>query len=221
MTERAATPSAPMPERRRALESARSAFRRTGAQRAGAAPTLASLHREIQALTEQVRALGCLAFTDSLTGLGNRRSWDQLLSHELARARRSGEPLSVALLDIDDFKEFNDAHGHQAGDRLLVGLAAAWRSKLRDVDVLCRWGGDEFAVLLPDCPLERADAVIGRLAAAAPNGRTCAAGTVCWDGREAEDALLGRADQALYDAKCLRRPGGDGKPAAMPVPAAF
>jgi diguanylate cyclase (GGDEF)-like protein len=97
-----------------------------------------------------VRALARLALTDSLTGLGNRRTWDQQLSHELARARRSNEPLSVALLDLDDFKAFNDDHGHQAGGRVLIGVASAWGSELRDVAVLCRWGGDKFAALLPN-----------------------------------------------------------------------
>ena len=84
--------------------------------------------RETETLTREVRALARLALTDSLTGLGNRRTWDQQLSHELARARRSNEPLSVALLDLDDFKAFNDDHGHQAGDRLLIGVASAWGS---------------------------------------------------------------------------------------------
>jgi diguanylate cyclase (GGDEF)-like protein len=111
-----------------------------------------------------VRALARLALTDALTGLGHRRTWDQQLSHELARARRSNEPLSVALLDLDDFKAFNDDHGHQAGDRLLIGVTSAWGSELRDVDVLCRWGGDKFAALLRD----PADAVIARLAARTP-----------------------------------------------------
>jgi len=77
--------------------------------------------------------------------LANRRGWDEQLDRELARAQRSGDPVSVALLDLNDFKAFNDAHGHQAGDRLLVEAAAAWQVRLRDVDLLCRWGGDEFA----------------------------------------------------------------------------
>src|SRR5215211_8419539 len=71
--------------------------------------------------------------TEPLTGLANRRGWDEQLARELARARRSGEPLSVALLDVDDFKAFNDAHGHQPGDRLLLEAAAAWNGQLRDV----------------------------------------------------------------------------------------
>lgn len=116
---------------------------------------MVALVREIEALSEQVRVLARLARSDPLTGLANRRGWDEQLARELARARRSGEALSVALLDLDDFKALNDAHGHQAGDRLLLEAAAAWYGQLRDVDILCRWGGDEFAVLLPACPEPR------------------------------------------------------------------
>ena len=76
---------------------------------------VASLLREIAALTEEVRALARLARTDPLTGLANRRAWDEQLARELARAQRSGAAVSVALLDLDEFKSFNDAHGHQAG----------------------------------------------------------------------------------------------------------
>src|SRR6185436_11043137 len=101
---------------------------------------VAALLREVAALTEQVGELGRQARTDALTGLANRRGWDEQLDRELAQASRSGRPVSVALLDLDDFKRYNDAHGHQAGDRLLVAAAAAWEGQLRDGDVLCRWG---------------------------------------------------------------------------------
>jgi diguanylate cyclase len=171
-----------------------------GAQRAGADPRLASLRREIKKRAEQLHGLARRSPTDSLTGLGNRRGWDEQLSRELARARRSGEPLSIAVLDLDGFQAFNDSHGHQAGDRLLVAVAAAWGSELREVDMLCRWGGDEFAALLPNCPRDKADAVIARLAAATPQEQSCAAGVACWDGWETDDALICRAAQALYNA---------------------
>jgi diguanylate cyclase len=164
-----------------------------------------SLLREIAALTEEVRALAQLARTDPLTGLANRRGWDEQLARELARARRSGATVSVALLDLDDFKCFNDAHGHQAGDRLLVEAAAAWRSQLRDIDVLCRWGGDEFALLCPDCPESEALQVIARLGPATPSLQSCAAGVAAWDGRETLHDLIGRADMALLEEKRVRR----------------
>jgi diguanylate cyclase (GGDEF)-like protein len=211
MAVRAGTVLARMAKRRRALEAARRAFRLAPAQheRAKPDPMLAALRR----------GLARLALRDFLTGLGNRRDWDEQLSHELARARRSGEPLSVALLDLDGFKSFNDAHGHQAGDRLLIGAAAAWGNELREVDVLCRCGGDAFAALLPNCPRDQVDAVIARLVAATPSQQPCAAGAASWDGWETAHALLRRADQGLYNAKRVRQRDGNGRPAGTPRPA--
>lgn len=169
---------------------------------------VASLLAEIDALTVQVRALARLARTDPLTGLANRRGWDEQLSRELARAQRSQTAVSVALLDIDDFKGFNDAHGHQAGDRLLVEAAAAWRGQLRDIDVLCRWGGDEFAILLPGCCECQAKEVIARLGSATPSHQSCAAGIAAWYARETADELLRRADTALLVEKHVRAASG-------------
>jgi diguanylate cyclase (GGDEF)-like protein len=194
-------------------------FRWLRARRASSDPVVARLVREIEALSEEVRVLALLARTDPLTGLANRRGWDEQLARELARAGRSGEALSVALLDFDDFKAFNDAHGHQAGDRLLLEAAAVWSGQLRDVDILCRWGGDEFAVLLPACPRAQADEVIARLRAATPRQQCCAAGVAGWDGCETSEGLLGRADNALFDAKGVRRRSIGGSPANPTVPA--
>src|SRR5687767_15639664 len=122
-----------MPSRRRALDAVRS----SRAQRAKAninslPPTgeLDSLTEQVRSLTKEVRVLATLARTDGLTGLPNRRAWDEQLARELARAKRHDAPLSVAMLDLDRFKAFNDAHGHQAGDLLLVETAAAWRAEL-------------------------------------------------------------------------------------------
>src|ERR687898_592536 len=86
---------------------------------------VAALRRQNAALMEEVGELTRQARTDPLTGLANRRGWNEQLSRELAQAQRSGRPVSVALMDIDDFKAFNDSRGHQAGDRLLVAAAAA------------------------------------------------------------------------------------------------
>jgi diguanylate cyclase (GGDEF)-like protein len=141
------------------------------------------------------------ARTDELTALPNRRAWDEAVEREMARARRTGEPLCLALVDLDHFKAFNDRHGHQAGDRHLRRTAAAWRRELRTVDVLARYGGEEFGVLLPSCDLERAREVLDRVRAATPDGETASAGVVHYDGRETSDALLARADAALYQAK--------------------
>jgi diguanylate cyclase (GGDEF)-like protein len=146
------------------------------------------------------REVGRLARTDSLTGVPNRRAWDEELPRELARAARSGQPVCVALLDLDHFKQYNDRHGHQAGDRFLKEAAAAWQAVVRKTDMVTRYGGEEFAILLPDCDLEDAMEIADRLRTAQPEG-TCSLGIAQWDGREDGSALVARADRALYAAK--------------------
>jgi diguanylate cyclase (GGDEF)-like protein len=148
--------------------------------------------------------LEAAARSDPLTGLPNRLVWAERLPRELARAARHGRPVTVALLDLDHFKSFNDEHGHQAGDRQLRAVAAAWREELRDNDLLCRYGGEEFALLLPRTTLEEARAAIEQLRRATP-GQTCSAGMAEWDGAEDMDSLLARADRGLYDAKSSGR----------------
>lgn len=91
------------------------------------------------------------ARTDDLTGLPNRRDWDEHLNRELVRARRHGAPLSVAMIDLNHFKDYNDRLGHQAGDRLLKEAAASRQARLRESDLIARYGGEEFAVALPEC----------------------------------------------------------------------
>jgi diguanylate cyclase (GGDEF)-like protein len=139
--------------------------------------------------------------TDDLTGLPNRRAWDEELERELARAGRTGESLCVALLDLDRFKEYNDRQGHQAGNRLLEEISALWRQRLRATDTLARYGGEEFAVGLPNCDPGTATELIERLREVMPGHETCSAGLVCWDESESAAALIGRADAALYRAK--------------------
>ncbi len=142
-----------------------------------------------------------LTRTDELTGLPNRRAWDELLEHELAVAERHGKPLAVAMLDLDHFKSYNDRHGHLAGDRLLRAAAAAWGSSLRATDVLARWGGEEFALLLPGCDATGATTLVERLRGSLPDDVTFSAGVVSSDGRDAARALMDAADRALYQAK--------------------
>ena len=141
------------------------------------------------------------ARTDDLTGLPNRRAWDEELPRELARAARDSRPVCVAMLDLDRFKRFNDHRGHQAGDRLLKQAASAWASLLRTSDMLARYGGEEFSLLLPGCTMTDAQRLVGRLRAAMPEGETVSAGIACWDENESADEFVGRADQALYAAK--------------------
>jgi diguanylate cyclase (GGDEF)-like protein len=145
--------------------------------------------------------LEAIARTDELTGLPNRRAWQEQLPLELTRADRSQTPLSVAMLDLDHFKRYNDSQGHQRGDGLLKQVAGAWGFELRPTDVLSRYGGEEFALALPECPLEEAVEVVERLRTAIPDGQTCSAGIASWDGSETAAELLGRADNELYRAK--------------------
>jgi diguanylate cyclase (GGDEF)-like protein/PAS domain S-box-containing protein len=141
------------------------------------------------------------ARTDELTGLANRRTWDQTLAESIARAKRDRHPFCVAMLDLDRFKAYNDERGHQAGDRLLKAAAAAWKAELREIDILARYGGEEFAAVLPGCDLTTATLVLERMRKVVPEGQTCSAGIAEWDGSESSDAVLARADEALYSAK--------------------
>jgi diguanylate cyclase (GGDEF)-like protein len=151
-------------------------------------------------IRHQTGKLRVLAGTDPLTGTANRRAWDDELASAAELAELDGRPMSVALLDMDDFKGYNDRFGHQAGDRLLKEVSAAWQAILRMSDVLARIGGDEFAVLLPGCSLETAAQIAERLRSAVP-AANCSVGVASWDRIETVEELLARADAALYDAK--------------------
>lgn len=142
-----------------------------------------------------------MARTDGLTGLLNRSSWDTEIAREFSRAQRSGAPLTVAMLDLDRFKEYNDRHGHLAGDRLLKDAAAAWSAVLRDTDLLARYGGEEFAIALPGWDTTLAASLVERLRSVTPEGESCSAGIAQWDRHETPENLLDRADAALYEAK--------------------
>ena len=159
---------------------------------------MAQLLRQLEQQSMKVRAL---SQTDELTGLPNRRACTAELPRAIEQARRNAVPLSVAMIDIDHFKRFNDAYGHPAGDRLLKAASAAWQERLRAVDYLARYGGEEFLVLLPDADAERGRQVIDRLRDATPLGQTFSAGVAAWDGVETSDEMVARADTALYAAK--------------------
>ena len=159
------------------------------------------LRSEIEEKARLQRELEHLANHDPLTGLANRRRFELELARELARATRQNAPLCLVALDLDGFKEFNDHHGHLAGDRLLKRSASAWTAAVRAVDMIARLGGDEFVVLLPACRPAEAERVVDRLRRGVPLGLTCSAGIACWDGRESAERLLTRADKAMYEAK--------------------
>jgi diguanylate cyclase (GGDEF)-like protein len=163
---------------------------------------MAQLLRQVERQSNRVREL---ARRDELTGLPNRRAWNDELPRALERARRDDAPVSVAMLDLDHFKQFNDRYGHPAGDRLLKEAAAAWHGAIRAADTLARFGGEEFIVLLPDTGTDEAVRVLERALAATPLGQTFSAGVATWDRTEASDELITRADAALYAAKAAGR----------------
>jgi len=159
---------------------------------------LAGLIRHIDAQSRQLREL---ARTDTLTGLSNRRDWTAHLPLATEQARRRGEPLSIAMIDLDHFKRFNDEFGHPAGDRLLKSAASAWLAQVRSIDKLARYGGEEFILLFAGAGMADAAALVDRLRPVTPLGQTFSAGVAEWDGGETSDELIARADRALYAAK--------------------
>ena len=148
------------------------------------------------------RQLRTEAATDPLTGLANRRAWHAEAERCLTRALRTAEPLTVAILDLDAFKEVNDREGHNAGDRLLRQVAGHWRARLRSSDLLGRHGGDEFVLCLPATDAPGADEVLARLHGT-PIGWSV--GTATARHGDTIDTLLQRADAALYARKRRRR----------------
>jgi len=148
---------------------------------------------------------------DPLTGMQNRRGMDVVLVREVARARRGGHALSVAMLDIDHFKQVNDTFGHAAGDRALVHLSEVTKSVLRETDIMVRYGGEEFLMILPDTDVNGAQFVVDRLRLVVQKtpliyesrkiALTFSAGVAQLRTDENGSALVIRADQAVLQAK--------------------
>ncbi len=166
------------------------------------------LHKERSEDTAQK-----LALTDPLTGAFNRRTFLELAAKEIARTRRAEGSLSLIMLDLDLFKQINDRNGHLAGDEVLKGVVAVVLTCLRKEDLLVRFGGEEFCMLLPSVAIDRAAVMAERIREAVEqarfsfNGRALAVTisigvtTLSADGNEDVDALVNRADEALYTAK--------------------
>jgi diguanylate cyclase (GGDEF)-like protein len=168
---------------------------------------------------ENWAALERLALTDPLTGLSNRRAGERALEREVARARRAGSPFSLALLDLDHFKEINDVHGHVIGDDVLCEVSRILTSTFRASDLAVRWGGDEFLVLLPDVALDgavifadRARMQVESLSFPGVGQITMSAGIVEIDANEDPRAAIARADTQLYEAKGAGRNRVKGAP---------
>jgi diguanylate cyclase (GGDEF)-like protein len=141
------------------------------------------------------------AVIDDLTGLLNRRGWRYTAPREQARAARSGNPITLVSLDLDNFKELNDELGHAEGDRALSDTAERIRATLRAGDVVARLGGDEFVALLTNSTLTGSLTAIDRLRASTPEREAFSAGVAVWDRKEDLSSLLHRSDLALYAAK--------------------
>jgi diguanylate cyclase (GGDEF)-like protein/PAS domain S-box-containing protein len=172
-------------------------------------------------LRDANRQLHLLAMEDGLTGLANRRRFDERLEAEVGRAVRATTPVSLIMIDVDHFKKYNDTYGHVQGDACLHDVAAAVRATLRrPSDLAARYGGEEIAALLPDTDSAGATVVAGRICAAVRDLRrehagsplgivTVSAGVATMDPREAADAepttLVSAADRALYEAKARGR----------------
>jgi diguanylate cyclase (GGDEF)-like protein/PAS domain S-box-containing protein len=159
---------------------------------------------QIQDIDERKRAqheLEHLADHDALTGALNRRAWDRELARAIAHAERHGRSLAIAMIDLDDFKQLNDTRGHVAGDQALVDAVRGWQGQLRAGDLLARVGGDEFAVLLPDCETPHVDTIVRRLKPSRPDAQGCSIGLAVWRPGEGAAALTRRADRALYADK--------------------
>lgn len=165
------------------------------------------LQRLVQKKTQELEAM---ALRDSLTGLANRRSFDQQLDHELQNCRRYGTPLSVALIDIDYFKQINDTYLHTGGDVVLKHVAKLLQSLVREVDGVARWGGEEFAIIFPQTRISDAMQVLERIREAIEKLRiakfeqariTVSIGVTELSKEESSAELLKHADRALYMAK--------------------
>ncbi len=164
-----------------------------------------------QRVSERTRELELLASQDPLTGLCNRRELTRRLGMELSRAQRYSHPMSVLMLDIDDFKALNDRHGHQAGDVVLREVAALLASEGRITDITGRYGGEEFVIIMPETSEEEAANFARRLleqirgqaitVAGEPLSVTCSIGVASALSNDDQDQLLNRADQAMYQAK--------------------
>ncbi len=159
-----------------------------------------------EAQTRLSARLRAAASTDPLTGLANRRAWEAAATRSLAHAARSGEPLTIAVLDLDGFKQVNDTEGHHAGDELLRRLTRLWSARLRGADLLGRHGGDEFVLCLPATDAVAAVDVLDRLADGAP--ASWSVGTATAGDGDTLTTLLARADAALYRDKHQRRASG-------------
>lgn len=166
----------------------------------------AQKNRELKEANETIKRL---ARTDALTGLANRRTLDETLQREIARAVRQEQMLSIIMADLDRFKSINDEYGHITGDRVLAGAAAIFGGKMRPYDLAARYGGEEFICLLPGTSAENAVSIAERIrkevekitVPGCPRQISMSLGVAGWLAGENPEQLIARADAALYKAK--------------------
>lgn len=171
---------------------------------------LAQTNLKLQQREAQITAM---SLTDQLTGVGNRRRLEQALPQEISRAERTQKVFCVIMADLDHFKRINDSHGHDAGDKVLAAFGDLLRRHMRPVDIVTRYGGEEFVLLLPHTRLEQALIVAERIRTAfaamtiepLPAAVTASLGVAEIAADETGDALLRRVDKALYEAKSSGR----------------
>lgn len=169
------------------------------------------MRRTLIGLSDANAKLGQQNVTDALTGVPNRRAYDQKLTEEFSRAKRTGAPLSLLLIDIDNFKEYNDNFGHPAGDTALQSVARVLMSSLRPYDFLARYGGEEFVIILPSTDLTDAIVVAERVrnlvaGSEFPHRKfTISIGVARLDVDAGARALVQAADNGLYRAKAAGR----------------
>jgi diguanylate cyclase (GGDEF)-like protein len=166
------------------------------------------LRQRSEQLQDHARDLAHQAATDALTGLYNRLRFNERLEEELARSRRTGAPFSLIIYDIDHFKEINDLYGHPVGDRVLVGLSRTVAANVRQTDLLARWGGEEFVILLPDTDAPAAAETAEKLRLLIAHTIFDQIGTITssfgvaqHNAADSAESLLSRVDNALYRAK--------------------
>ncbi|NNM57825.1 sensor domain-containing diguanylate cyclase [Acidocella sp.] len=172
---------------------------------------LLDMRRTVIGLSAANARLGQQSITDALTGIPNRRAYDQKLNEEVSRARRTGSPLSLLMVDIDMFKQYNDTFGHMAGDTALQSVARVLLTSLRPYDFLARYGGEEFAIILPATDLSDAILVAERVRALVSNSEfphrkfTISIGVARLDLEAGLKAMVQTADNGLYRAKASGR----------------
>ncbi|WP_369803616.1 diguanylate cyclase domain-containing protein [Mycobacterium sp. NAZ190054] len=155
--------------------------------------------RDVSAIAAAHAALKHSASTDPLTGALNRRAWDAQVAAKITVI--GDAPMTVAVIDLDNFKAFNDSRGHTVGDALLQHFATAATASIRSGDIFARWGGEEFIVALPDATPEEAEKILHRLRHCVPFGQTCSIGYTVHTPPDTLSDTVARADKALYEAK--------------------